>query len=70
MPFNQTVIGALKIADPKKWVSSIQAAMGKSQGRVPEAAHALGISPRQLWRWLEDPRLSNVERAPTGVRNR
>ncbi|MBI2389499.1 MAG: hypothetical protein HYV09_07875 [Deltaproteobacteria bacterium] len=37
-------------------------------GRVPAAAEALGISTRQLFRWLDDPALANVERAAVGTR--
>lgn len=54
--------------DTEKWAREVKRAMRDAGGRVPVAAEALGISPRQLFRWLEDPALADVERAPVGTR--
>lgn len=53
-----TPIGALKVADPVKWKATVRDALNKAGGRIAAAAEALGVSGRQLSRWLaEDPDL-------------
>ena len=62
-----TPTGALRRVDPEAWAERVRAAIQKAGGRVPEAAQALGISPRQLWRLLKAGRFEGLPRAPTGV---
>ena len=57
-------VGALKIADPTKWEATVRREMKKAEGRIPVAAQALGVSVRQLTRWLAE--LPDVERASPG----
>jgi hypothetical protein len=54
--------------DRAAWAREVKRAMLDAGGRVPAAAEALGISTRQLFRWLEDPALAKVERAAVGTR--
>jgi transposase len=67
-------LGALRVLDPEKWARKVRGAMRKSSGRVPDAAIELGVSVRQLYRWLgakgEDgvALFENVERAGPGPR--
>jgi len=49
-------------------VEQIRAAMAETGGRVPAAARALGVTRRTVYRWLADPRLADVARAPKGTR--
>ncbi len=56
--------GALKILDPAKWEALVRREMKRADGRIPVAAEALGVSVRQLHRWLSE--LQGVERAPPG----
>jgi phage antirepressor YoqD-like protein len=42
--------------------------MRDAEGRIPDAAAALQISPRQLFRWLDDKRLGDVKRVSIGRR--
>jgi DNA-binding NtrC family response regulator len=65
-PQNISDLLATRIKDPLDWRNSISNAMAKSDGRVPDAAHRLGVSSRTLYRNLEEPDLSDVERAPMG----
>jgi transcriptional regulator of acetoin/glycerol metabolism len=48
------------------WRNDISNAMTKADGRVPDAAKSLGVSSRTLYRNLEEPELSNLDRAPMG----
>ena len=59
-------IGALKIVDQVRWVEVIFEAMREAKGRIPDAALTLGISERQLYRWLQDEEFKDVERVPDG----
>jgi len=61
-----TRLGALRIADPDAWKNEIEEAMTNADGRVPDAAEVLEISPRQLFRWLALPELVHVERVSNG----
>jgi hypothetical protein len=58
-----TAIGALKVADPKEWASTVKQAMKANGGRITDAAVALGVSPRTLFRWLALPPLENVAKS-------
>lgn len=49
-----TRMGALKIADPTKWLDALERAMRKAEGRIPVAAEELNVSVRQLSRWLAE----------------
>jgi hypothetical protein len=61
-----TELGALRRVDPAEWERRIRAAMDRAGLRIDVAAEMLGISRRQLFRWLNDERLSDVPRLPTG----
>jgi len=66
-PIRISPLGALRVVDPEAWEKAVRKAMKAAKGGLPEAAEALGITSRQLSRWLDDPRLSDVPRAPVGV---
>ncbi len=66
-PRRLSPLGGLKAYDPDAWAKKIRAAMKDADGRVPDAAEALEISVRQLFRWLEDPLLKGAKRAPPSV---
>lgn len=62
-----SLLGAERVAVPKKWAAQVRKAMKDAGGRITEAADALGVSRRTLYRWLdEDPRLAGIARAPEG----
>jgi DNA-binding NtrC family response regulator len=65
-PQNISDLLATRIKDPLDWRNDISNAMAKHDGRVPDAAKALGVSGRTLYRNLEEPELDDVERAPMG----
>ena len=65
-PQNISDLLATRIKDPLDWRNDISNAMAKADGRVPDAARALGVSGRTLYRNLEEPELDDVERAPMG----
>jgi DNA-binding NtrC family response regulator len=65
-PQNISDLLATRIKDPLDWRNDITNAMARSDGRVPDAAKALGVSGRTLYRNLEEPELDDVERAPMG----
>jgi hypothetical protein len=67
-PRRLSPLGALRVVDADKWARAVRKAMREAQGRVPAAAEALGVSTRQLFRWLDDPRLQGIERAAQGTR--
>lgn len=67
-PRRLSPLGALRVVDPEKWSRAVRKAMRDAQGRVPTAAESLGVSPRQLFRWLDDPLLHGIERAAQGTR--
>lgn len=60
-----TRLGALRVADRKKWEREIRAAM-RNTATIQDAADALGVSKRQLQRWLDE--LPEIERPPEGRR--
>lgn len=62
-----TPIGALRVLDPVAWGARIRKAMTEANGEVDRAAAALEVSPRTLFRWLEDPTFKRVTRAPVGA---
>lgn len=57
-----TELGALRVVDPKKWESTIRRAMREAEGHTVTAAEILGVSRRQLQRWLAE--LPDVPRLP------
>jgi hypothetical protein len=59
-----TPTGALRIVDPAKWEALVRREMKRADGRIPAAAEALGVSGRQLRRWLDE--LPDIDRAPPG----
>ena len=61
-----TQLGALRIVDKKAWVATVERAMEAAGGYRGAAAEILGISVRQLIRWLSDPDLKDAKRAPPG----
>lgn len=63
-----TNLGALRCLDANAWKVQIESAMKTAGGRISDAAKALDVSERQLFRWLAEPIFVNVKRAPTGVR--
>jgi ActR/RegA family two-component response regulator len=65
-PRRITPAGALRIVDSAKWVRLVKRAMREAGGRVPDAARALGVSRRQMYRWLMEPAFAAVARAPVG----
>ena len=65
-PQNISDLLATRIKDPLDWRNDISNAMAKADGRVPDAAKALGVSGRTLYRNLEEPELGGIERAPMG----
>jgi hypothetical protein len=67
-PRRLSELGALRVLDPDKWVAKVRRAMRDAEGRIPDAAAALQISPRQLFRWLDDKRLGDVKRVSIGRR--
>ncbi len=62
-----TRTGALRMVDPTAWVREVRGAMRAAEGRIPDAAKELGVSMRQLFRWLDDPALRDVPRAPPAL---
>lgn len=62
-----TKIGAMKIVDPRAWNKAITRAMATADGRVGDAATALGVSERQLFRWLALDELKSTPRAEYGM---
>ena len=59
--------GALRLADPVGWEIGVRDAMARAEGRIADAARALGVSWRTLHRWLAAPELADVPRHPAGV---
>lgn len=59
-------LGAKKIVNPQRWEYEIKAAMKRSGGSIPDAAVALKISTRQLFRWLALPNFVDVVRVEKG----
>lgn len=59
-----TVLGALKISNPKEWEAKVRAALEQSDGAVDRAAVLLQVSTRTLTRWLAE--LKDVKRRGPG----
>lgn len=57
-------LGALRITDRTRWVREISQTMTAARGNATEAAKALGVSKRQLMRWLAE--LPEIKRAAPG----
>lgn len=66
-PRRLSPLGALRVLDAEKWARTVRKAMRDADGRIPDAAEGLGVSIRQLFRWLGDPLLADVKRAPPSV---
>ena len=45
-------LSALAVVDPPRWSAEIRGALVKHQGNVAKSADELGVSVRQLWRWI------------------
>lgn len=60
-----TRLGALRYIDPKQWEKEIRAAM-RGVANIQTAADKLGVSKRQLQRWLDE--LPEIERPAAGRR--
>lgn len=53
-----TPLGALRVLNRDRWLATLRKALEDAGGRIPAAAKSLGMSVRQLSRWLaEDPTL-------------
>ena len=53
-----TALGAMRVLNRDRWLATLRKALEDTGGRIPAAAKALGVSVRQLSRWLaEDPTL-------------
>lgn len=61
-------LGAMRLTDPATFNEKIRSAMARAKGRIPDAADALGVSARQLRRWLDSPELRATPRVPNGAR--
>jgi transcriptional regulator of acetoin/glycerol metabolism len=61
-------LGALKIVQPEKWARELRKAMKAAEGRIPDAAAALGVHERTLYRWLDEPEFKDVDRVAVGTR--
>jgi DNA-binding NtrC family response regulator len=59
-------LGAMKVLKPEEWERQIREAMLATDGRIAEAAEVLGVSTRQLYRWLSEATFDDVSRAPQG----
>lgn len=44
----------LRGVDRAAWVARVREAMRDAGGRIPDAAAALGVHERTLYRWLDD----------------
>jgi hypothetical protein len=61
-----STLGALRVLDREAWVARVTDAMREAGGRRADAAALLGVSSRQLARWLAEPDLEDVPRVPRG----
>ena len=61
-----TELGSRRLFQFDEFKMIIREVMASADGRIMEAAEMLEVSPRQLFRWLADPRLKDIERAPMG----
>jgi len=61
-------LSALRIVDRDRWAREIKRAMKAADGRIPDAAEALGVHERSLYRWLDEPDFADVPRVAVGVR--
>lgn len=65
MPLSQ--MGALRVLNRSAWEKKIRTAMFNAEGRIPDAAIALAVGARQLFRWLEDETFTDVVRVENGL---
>jgi ActR/RegA family two-component response regulator len=61
-------LSALRVVDRERWAKEIKRAMKAAGGRIPDAAEALGIHERSLYRYLDEPDFADVPRVAVGVR--
>jgi ActR/RegA family two-component response regulator len=59
-------LGALRVVDPVAWETRIRRELASAGGHIATAAKSLGVSVRQLSRWLAE--LPNVPRGVPGRR--
>lgn len=59
-----TRLGALRLVDPARFEKELRRALRASGGHLAPAAEAIGVSTRQLARWLAE--LPDVPRAAPG----
>jgi len=57
-----SAMGALKIVDPSKFEATLRREMKRSDGYLAPCAEAMGVSKRQLARWLDE--YPDIPRAP------
>lgn len=57
-------LGALRVSNPDQWAKEVARAMKAARGNVGNAAESLGVSKRQLMRWLAE--LPEVPRSTPG----
>jgi hypothetical protein len=62
-----SMLGALRHVNPREWERRIRVAMRAAAGRIPAAAEQLGVSKRQLFRWLGLPQFADLERVEHGL---
>ena len=61
-----TAMGVLRLSNRAAWEKRVREAMVKAHGSVPEAAGLLGISRRQLERWLGEKMFLGLPRTIKG----
>lgn len=63
-------IGALRISSPTKWRTAVRKSLKEAKGDLTAAATALGVSRRQLSRWIacsERAKASSSQKARCGA---
>lgn len=63
-----TPLGLLRLSARPAWARRVREAMQASGGRIPDAAEALEVSMRTLFRWLDEPDLADVPRVANGAK--
>lgn len=59
-----TELGAMRRFNRAAWVARIRAALEAADGKSEPAAEALGVSQRQLMRWLAEGDFDDVKGKP------
>lgn len=65
-PRRLTELGAMKVLDPIGWERTIRATLKKYENNISRTAEEFGLSLRQMFRILSDPRFDDVERVNPG----